>query len=1760
MKKTNSKKALSLFLALVMILSCWVFVAPRTKALPATDTTYATSDKYGTLPWSGTGDRWFQWATGSDYVRVYYPSHMYLDVSETLQSAGYHFDVEWHFGDSAQYRILLGAPVWGDNRAYSGHGTRYYTMSNIFSDYSVDASLPKGAPAGWYNDGTGSSTDYDLRIVGYGYSSQSTDGFSANNARHDKYVLFRTNTSYYNPASSTVYLKGTPSSSYVGTTNEYNTSGSSIGSYGLAQQYGNNNTWSTHSSSSMFNTKGSSSSYMEGQWIEMAWNVTVYDKSALNAEITKAAEIANAQYNYANYVVAGNYNTFLSENSQAQSQIAVRAQTQSNINTAKNELYNAAYALYFAASNTALRNAVNQANTIKSEADYASKYTPATKQALETALYNAEKSSFYTSTPRYHAYTNNNAGKQAAADQTTVDNLTSALTTAIANLKNQYLVTFTNVKGTLVLSDYYEEGSTITAPENTTKDSDATYHYTYKWSPDVSTTVTAAAAYTEIETATEHTWSDWYTTKYPNCTTQGLKYRTCTVCSYREDGTIPTEEHTPLPAVEQNRNEATCKDPGSYEAVIYCEKCANEISRTTVEIPRTTDHTWATVLSSKDSAEHGYVCTLCGEYDSTRLANHSWSLESTETAPSCTQEGSGTYKCSDCGATKTDIIAAAGHKETDVAAVEATCQQIGYTAGKYCAVCNTYTEGHEPTGYAEHKLTKTEATDATCISKGNKAYWTCSVCDKLFSDEKGTTETTLGACQTNATGIHVYDEENGWKQYNDGNKHRVYCSADPDCKAFKEESHTFTGTVKSTEDGYHYFACAKCSTAYGTPAGGFNEKEQCYDSTTKYDKVDENCHNAYCICGQTVSEGHSWGDWSSDSNGSAEGGTMTATCADCGQTKQTSCTFAPTKTVAATCTENGYKTWVCTDAKCSNGYTEILYATNHENKVHHEAVAATCIKEGIIEYWSCPDCGVNFSDEACTTEATDLSSDIDPDNHNLRNHDAKAPTCTDGGWDAYVTCKRIGCDYTTKVDKPALDHEWSETFTSNGDGENNTHYQTCIRENCGITNTEVAHTWNDGEITTAATCNDKGVKTFTCTAKGCGATYTTEVNENSENHAGGTYTKDENTVAGTCNSVKTWDEVTYCKGCDAKLGTEAKTGDKDKNNHVGGTRTEKEDAVAGTCSSVETWNDVTYCEGCDAKLSTKAKTGDKDENNHVGGTRTEKEDTVAGTCNSAETWNDVTYCEGCDAKLGTEAKTGDKDENNHVGGTRTEKEDAVAGTCNSVETWNDVTYCEDCGAKLSSEAKTGEKVADNHVGGTRTEKEDAVAGTCNSVETWNDVTYCEGCDAKLSSEAKTGEKVADNHAGETYTEEENVVPGTCSTRKTWDQVTYCSDCDAKLSTEAKTGTRDANNHVNTENRDAVAPECEVDGYEAGVYCNDCGKWISGHDRISATDHDYDLTKSEENLTRPVQYIDGTWAQGYYTYKCNNNENHFVTEYIDRADYTAYDAAVDELEKLLDDVTIPEETKAKIRDAIAETPDNLIITEQALVDEGAAALVKLKEELSGVLGGCVNGQHKYPTDENGDIICTEKVDATCTKNGYYIYKCDYCGKEGKQTIPAAGHDWVVSNDTDAEGWIVISEATCFVTGTKYRVCANNCGTNGGLDENSREYDFIPSYDQHEWVTVPGKEATCTQSGYTDHLRCEICNMIDGKKVISALEHVDADADGTCDDCSGDIEAMKEKCGCICHKTNPIMKLVYRILKFFWKLFGIGKTCNCGNTHY
>ena len=145
--------------------------------------------------------------------------------------------------------------------------------------------------------------------------------------------------------------------------------------------------------------------------------------------------------------------------------------------------------------------------------------------------------------------------------------------------------------------------------------------------------------------------------------------------------------------------------------------------------------------------------------------------------------------------------------------------------------------------------------------------------------------------------------------------------------------------------------------------------------------------------------------------------------------------------------------------------------------------AATCVAPAVY-YTNC---------DYCYHKGTDTYVDPyngpDPNNHDLVHHDAKAPTCTEIGWDAYETCQREGCTYTTKVELPALKHKLvhhdakAPTCTENGWEE----YDTCSR--CDYT-TKVeipAPGHNYTEKVVKPTCGKGGYTLHTC--KKCNDSY-----------------------------------------------------------------------------------------------------------------------------------------------------------------------------------------------------------------------------------------------------------------------------------------------------------------------------------------------------------------------------------------------------------------------------------------------------------------------------------------------------------------------------------------------------------------------------------------------------------------------------------------------------------------------------------------------
>ena len=152
---------------------------------------------------------------------------------------------------------------------------------------------------------------------------------------------------------------------------------------------------------------------------------------------------------------------------------------------------------------------------------------------------------------------------------------------------------------------------------------------------------------------------------------------------------------------------------------------------------------------------------------------------------------------------------------------------------------------------------------------------------------------------------------------------------------------------------------------------------------------------------------------------------------------------------------------------------------NNHDLVHHDAKAPTCTEIGWNEYDACQREGCTY-----TTKV-----EIPALKHKLVHHDAKAPTCTEIGWEEYDTCSR--CDYTTKVEIPALKHDLvhhdakAPTCTEIGWDE----YDACQREGCDYTTkVEIPAPGHDyTEKVVKPTCEKVGYTLHTC--KKCNDSY-----------------------------------------------------------------------------------------------------------------------------------------------------------------------------------------------------------------------------------------------------------------------------------------------------------------------------------------------------------------------------------------------------------------------------------------------------------------------------------------------------------------------------------------------------------------------------------------------------------------------------------------------------------------------------------------------
>ena len=332
------------------------------------------------------------------------------------------------------------------------------------------------------------------------------------------------------------------------------------------------------------------------------------------------------------------------------------------------------------------------------------------------------------------------------------------------------------------------------------------------------------------------------------------------------------------------------------------------------------------------------------------------------------------------------------HTETKAA----TCQSPAY-----CADCKSYYGSKAEHNWGEwttdafyHKRT-CQTSNCGAVDEGShtsepratcKTAQTCGICNVQYKDmenHEGEVKTRYG--------------------YHSESEHKLesYCSGCGDVVSTVYEAHTESYQATCQAAAY----CADCKSYYGSPnpdAHNWNEWQS--------KKSNPKLHYHYCWnfgCSASESEPHV-----GNSNC-----VTSATCSKCHATYKDTTKHAGPLTYTYEKIDESFHKRIETCTACGKK------TGNQDSAQHEESIPADCAHAA----W-CNACNQAYGDP-------------NPDNHDLVQHDAQAPTCTEIGWNAYEACKN--CAYTTYEELTMLVH-WYGEWMPNAD---DTHTASCLR-NC----------------------------------------------------------------------------------------------------------------------------------------------------------------------------------------------------------------------------------------------------------------------------------------------------------------------------------------------------------------------------------------------------------------------------------------------------------------------------------------------------------------------------------------------------------------------------------------------------------------------------------------------------------------------------------------------------------------------------------------
>lgn len=383
--------------------------------------------------------------------------------------------------------------------------------------------------------------------------------------------------------------------------------------------------------------------------------------------------------------------------------------------------------------------------------------------------------------------------------------------------------------------------------------------------------------------------------------------------------------------------------------------------------------------------EQDYVVSL-------NVTVHDWE-ETKYIEPNCHTQQYTRYDCRDCDAYHEiwGFVDSSKHTaKVTVDAKEPSCYQVGWETYEKCSDCgySTY-EAIEPTGnhvFNAYTIVK----EPTCTGYGKKVQYCQTAGCRETGHEYSTfplghdlkemvltqaTCTTPGIKGDKCTRCSYVENET---VYDDPNGHQL--------KSFDGKEPT------CTQSGwYSYAVCQLCdyNTKVVRPALG-------------HKKVNHDGKAATCT---------------------TSGYEPYVTCERCDYT--TYKTINPLghiltthAGVAPTCTENGYKAFVeCTRTGCDYDTFEKILALGH-SMVIIDQCEPTCT-------------GIGYTDKQCTRcKIIELGEEVPALGHLMEEREAQAPTCVDNGWSEYLACTRVGCTHKEGyqiIPKTGV-HTWSEVL------------------------------------------------------------------------------------------------------------------------------------------------------------------------------------------------------------------------------------------------------------------------------------------------------------------------------------------------------------------------------------------------------------------------------------------------------------------------------------------------------------------------------------------------------------------------------------------------------------------------------------------------------------------------------------------------------------------------------------------------------------